>query len=405
MTSKLPFLAATAALAGLAPLSAQDGGTPVTAKGGIDALTIDGQLRFRADQRDPISPVTGMEADSSQSARFRLGIGAQLDANNSAYLQLQETVNMAGDGQGVAAAGSVHQAYGRMNNLFDAVDVQIGRFEMKYGNQRMVSPLDWSNVGRAWDGLRVGHTVENYRFDVFTTQPVAGQGAPAGATNREFHGLYFEYDMEQFRLDLYGFHRRNGVAWADDTFGFLLEGDYDELGWEIEFATQTGDHGAMEAAGQAFAILVDYDLGGGITVGGGLEHASGADGTDDRFVPLFHFGHFYNGHQDIVTWSNLNDLVLKTKFPINESWNLHGDLHLLSKAEDTDAVQFGGGAGGATSAAGNDSDIGTEIDLYLKGKLANNVSVWTGVSSFTAGDAIATGDDQLWAFFQVVFGF
>ncbi len=406
MTKTLPFLAASAALVGLAPLTAQQGDGNVTVQAsGIESLTIGGQLRFRADQRDPITPVTGMEADSSQSARLRLGVDAKLNSNTQVFLQLQGSIMADGDGQGVASAGSVHQAYGKMTNLFEMVDAQIGRFEMKYGNQRMVSPLDWSNTGRAWDGLRLSRTGENYSVDLFTTQPVADQGAPAGATNQEFHGLYFEYDMEQFQLDLYGFHRRRGAMWADDTFGFLLEGDYDELGWEIEFATQTGDHGAMDAAGKALAVGVDYDLGGDITIGVGLEHASGADGNDDRFVPLYHFGHAYNGHQDIVTWSNLNDLVFRSKFPINQDWNLHGDIHLLSKAEDTDAVQFGGGAGGATTAAGTDSDIGTEIDLYLKGKMAKNVSVWTGVSSFTAGDAIATGDDQLWAFFQVVFDF
>ncbi|RMH01269.1 MAG: hypothetical protein D6702_11865 [Planctomycetota bacterium] len=410
MTSRIHFLAATAALAGLAPLTAQEGGgVPVTVNSGIDALTIDGQLRFRADQRDPVSPVTGMESASSQWGRFRLGVGAQIDANNSAYLQLQESINntTARDGQGMATMSSVHQAYGRMNNLFDMADLQVGRFEMSYGRQRMVSPLDWSNTGRAWDGVRVLRQGESYTVDLFATQPVAGQGAPLGTTNNDFAGLYFQYDWDEFALDLYGFHRRlGGVAqWADDTYGFLLEGDYGELAWNIEFATQSGDHGALNAAGQAAALGIDYDLGGGIMIGGGFEYASGRDKKDDRFVPLYHFGHAYNGHQDIVTWSNLQDLVLRSKFPINDDWNLHGDIHLLSRAENKDAVQFGSGAAGAVTAAGTNSDIGTEVDLYLKGSMAENVDIWTGVSSFTAGDAIKNGDDQLWVFFQVVFGF
>jgi hypothetical protein len=405
MTSKLPFLAASAALAGLAPLSAQDGGVPVTATSGIDALTIDGQLRFRADQRDPMTPVANMESVSSQFARLRLGVGAQLDANTSAYLQLQESINSVGDGQGMSTMGTVHQAYGRMNNLFDMMDVQIGRFEMKYGNQRMVSPLDWSNFGRAWDGVRVGHTGQNYSFDAFTTQAVDTQGALLGTTDEGFHGVYFEYDInEQFALDLYGFHRRVVPGWADNTYGFLLEGDYGELDWELEYAMQDGDHFNLSASGTAMALGVNYDLGGGMMVGAGYEYASGADGNDDAFVPLYHFGHAYNGHQDLVTWSNLQDIVVRSKFPVNNDWDLHGDIHLLSKAEDNDAVAFGAGAPGATSVAG-ESEIGTEIDVYLKGQLAENVDVWTGVSSFSAGDAIANGDDQMWVFFQVAFNF
>lgn len=408
MTSKLPFLAATAALAGLSPLSAQQGqggeSVAVTASG-IDSLKIDGQLRYRVDQRDPMTPVKGALSDSTQFARFRIGFGAQLDEQASAYLQLQNTITTIGDGQGMATTASVHQAYGRLDDLYEGINAQIGRFEMSFGNQRMVSPLDWSDAGRAWDGLLVNRAGESYSIDLFTTQPVAGQAAPVGVTNQEFAGVYFEYDFGQFDLDLYGFHRRMGIGFADDTYGFLLEGDYAELGlgWEIEYAMQTGDHGALDAAGTAFALGVDYDL-EGLKVGAGYEFASGADGKDDRFVPLYHFAHAYNGHQDIVTWSNLQDIVLRAAYPVGDDWRLHGDVHFLSRAEDKDAVQFGMGAPGATSNA-KDSDIGTEVDLYLKGEWSENVDIWTGVSQFMAGDAIVGGDDQLWIFFQIGFSF
>jgi hypothetical protein len=41
----------------------------------------------------------------------------------------------------------------------------------------------------------------------------------------------------------------------------------------------------------------------------------------------------------------------------------------------------------------------------VKGNLAKDTNLWAGVSLFQAGDAISTGDDQVWAFMNLSFWF
>jgi len=60
------------------------------------------------------------------------------------------------------------------------MDLQLGRFAMQYGNQRMISDLDWSMVGRAWDGARLSRQGERYSVDLFWTHAVQGMATATG---------------------------------------------------------------------------------------------------------------------------------------------------------------------------------------------------------------------------------
>ena len=89
----------------------------------------------------------------------------------------------------------------------------------------------------------------------------------------------------------------------------------------------------------------------------------------------------------------------RNSFPgLHEGWTFHADLHLLAMAEEGGALPttFGGAA-----VAGED-DLGTEIDLYAKGRLTPWLKVWTGISFWSAGDAVGNADDQTWFFIDLV---
>ena len=394
-------LASSSALAAQAGQAAEEEGAPVLVAPGIESLTIGGQLRFRVESRDPFPPVDGAPSESVQLGRIRVNLDARFDENLSAFVELQESLAS----QGATSTSLLHQAFANLNNLFEgSFDVQVGRFEMVYGNQRMVSPLDWSNLGRAWDGVRLVRRGESYQFDAFATQPAGPPHVTALDSQDDFYGLYLSLFFEWFDADFYAFKRQLMAGFDDYTYGALLEGAVEQLSWSVEGAFQSGDHGALDASGFAVAARADADVGSGFQLGAGYELATGADGNDDAFVPLYNFSHAYQGHQDLVAWSNLQDVVVRSRYAVDDQWNVHGDLHFLSKHEDNDVVRFGPGAAGAASVAGQ-GDIGTEIDLYLKGKMGSQTSVWVGVSRFFAGDAILNGDDQLWYFVQAAFDF
>ena len=370
-------------------IAAQEEGTSITFQApGLESLELGGQIRTRWENRDPATPTVGADSMSRGSARFRLYADAKF-TGGSGRVEFQKTIMS----DGTPAADYLRQGYFILDDQY-GMDVQMGRFAMKYGNQRMISDLDWSMVGRAWDGLRLSRQVDQYGIDIFWTQAVQGMATAAGS-NETFGGAYFTMDTEVVNFDIYALSRRNDVTMFNDlTLGALLDGDLGPATWSLELATQSGDHGTSDAGGTAFALRADMPVGDMWSTGLGYELASGdgnaGDGDDDAFRPLYDFGHAYHGHQDLFVWSNLQDIVWRNQFNgLCEGWNLNADLHMFAMDE----------------AAGED-DLGTEIDLYAKGKVTEWMKLWAGVSFYSAGDALgAGGDDQSWIFFDFVVDF
>ncbi|MAW61655.1 MAG: hypothetical protein CMJ94_12610 [Planctomycetes bacterium] len=382
---KIPQLLALALLAGAAqPAVAQQAEVPATAPE-VDSLKISGTFRLRGEGRSP-------DMSASQRdylARVRLNFDIQVDDFIGAFIEFQNATTA-----GAESDQDLHQAYATLSDLFNLVDMQVGRFEMKYGNQRMVSPLDWSNTGRAWDGARFQHNSTDYTFDFFLTKPVEGQGGSANG-NRNFTGLYYERKLGEIDTDWYLFSRQDGGR-DDYTLGFLLEGEVEGYSWDAELAAQFGDADVgVDAGGLALALRADTKVAGDWKIGVGYEYASGdtntADGSDDGFAPLFDFGHAYHGNQDLLIWNNLSDFVIRTAAPIDDNWNWYGDLHIFYQAEE--------------EVSSGEDYLGLELDLGLKGYVGQNVLFWGGLSQFIAGDTDqrngALNEDETWIFAQV----
>jgi hypothetical protein len=49
---------------------------------------------------------------------------------------------------------------------------RLGRQELQYGNQRLISPLDWGNLRRSFDGIKVSADLSDWRIDAFAVRPV-----------------------------------------------------------------------------------------------------------------------------------------------------------------------------------------------------------------------------------------
>jgi hypothetical protein len=399
-----------AALLCAAPLAAQQ--TVVTTKSGLDKVELGGNLRIRAENRNPSIPVEGADSVSKYSGFARVHLGVDASEDLSAFIEFQKVVN----GHGTSSVDSLRAAWLNWSGLFENTAVKLGRFQMKYGNQRMISDLAWHNTGRAWDGVVFSHKAESYKADLFWTKPVLGAngfafpGITAGATGVAFGGAYIEFQAADMDIDVYALLRREQgigeLGVRDTTFGGILEGKIDDdLSWSIEAAIQQGEHGARDAGGNAIALRLDWNAATDLTLGVGFEQASGdgdpTDGDDDAFKPLFDFAHAYHGTQDLfLTWSNLQDIVLRSTYKLDDNWKLLGDLHFLSLADADGAIPNTS----LTKVAGEDN-LGLEIDVAVKGAIAKNTNLWAGVSVFDPGNAIMSGDNQVWAFMNLSFWF
>ncbi|MGB0952279.1 MAG: alginate export family protein [Planctomycetota bacterium] len=384
------------------PLLAQ-GDNVVTFNSSVDSVELGGSLRFRTETRDPSGPMTGLNSMSHSSGFARVFFAVNASENLDGKVEFQHVI----PGQGLDSESLLRQAWLRWGGVAPGTDLQVGRFQMRYGNQRMVSDLAWSNFGRAWDGARISHAGDGWNADVFWTQPVEMMGIAAGS-EQAFGGAYVEVDpSDNLTFDVYAFMRRDrmmaGTGTNDLTFGGIVEGRAaDNWTFSVEAAAQSGDHGALDAAGTAFALRTDVEVAKGVKLGLGYELASGdgnaTDGDDDSFKPLFDFGHTYHGTQDLFRWSNLQDIVFRSSFDLDGNWVLLGDLHIFSLDDAAGGIAAFTGAPFA-QVAGED-ELGTELDVAVKGVIAGGIKVWAGISYFSAGDAIASNDDQLWAFLQ-----
>ena len=57
-------------------------------------------------------------------------------------------------------------------NLTENLSVRVGRQELLFGNQRLISPLDWANTRRTFQGVRGTYKGEDWSVDGFWTNPV-----------------------------------------------------------------------------------------------------------------------------------------------------------------------------------------------------------------------------------------
>jgi hypothetical protein len=421
-------------------------------------IKFDGQIRFRYEYFDPFA-YTAAGVDQSDDAVFmrtRLGFLFTLHQKVAARFQLQDSRIWGEEGANSATAPvssatasidnvDIHQAYVDLKGLLeswagsDTLSMRIGRQELSYGDQRLVSPLDWSNIARAWDAAKV--TIDpatapgGFKVDLFasiirdTTSSNVG-GGPVGVTEVDqkqgFHGIYASFEdlrpaaswtrtdaggkdlavLGKHQLDLYGFYRdlSDGVFTAEDgstgdvdegTLGTRFTGKALETGegggfdYTGEIAYQLGDFAGDDLSAYGYAVMGGYTF-AGESLGGarfrlGLEYDYGsgdsdpADGDRGTFDPLFPFGHYYQGIQDTFSWKNGQDLAFKLDvYPPKSTRVPHAELqyHFFWLSEERDGWFNAGLAQIRRDPTGASGDyVGMELDVTFKYALVESIVV------------------------------
>lgn len=374
-----------------------------TLQQGDAALKFGAELRFRHETRDPVPPVVGADSVSNSLGRFRFSLDGKLGEEVRAFLQLQSLV----DTDGGDTDENVHQVFAQVNGVAGMADLQVGRFEMLYGDELLISNGDWGRTGNAFDGVRLRHAREGYWADLFFTQPVEGQGVPIGV-DQAFGGVWIGVPVGDLSFEGYGLvrdDRNDGGAMTDDaTIGARARWTpKDGPALKAEAAMQTGDHGPLDAGGMMAMFDAGVPVAGGVVVGVNFLYASGddgaADGEDDAFKPLYHTPHKILGAADLFQLTNVMDASLYGRYQANSEWRFVAAAHWMSLAEEDGALPDL--RGGLPKAAG-EKDLGVEIDLMAWYAVNAFAELHFGVSEVFVGDAIAGGDDQLWVYGQLV---
>ncbi len=319
--------------------------------------------------------------------------------------------------------------------------IRAGRQMLLLGNQRLVSPLPWSNTMRAWDGVNLMYEGHGWKVQGFWTQYVQIQKYDFNEPDNQtkFWGIYATGTpaglglpipenctlLGKAKLDLYylGLQRTdpvtfNGTTGSEDrhTLGGRVWGPLGDTGfdYEVEGAWQFGSLGQQDINAWMLATQVGYTLAdcpAQPRVFVGFDYASGDEKTGgdvETFNQLFPLGHKYLGYADFIGRQNVMDLSFGLDVKPLPKWTVGVHQHFFYRATDTDAVYNAGGGITRASPASAAHYVGNELDLTVKYAACRNFDVLAGYSRFFAGDFInQTGlnDDIDFGYLEFTFRF
>ena len=303
---------------------------------------------------------------------------------------------------------------------------RLGRQELRLGNQRLLSPLDWANTRVIFDGARftLSRPDRNWTLDAFWTVPVQVRQHKFNHTNsdRNWFGLYYKTKLtEKLNIESYLFyldHDDRHVPIDSDryTVGGRLYGNIAKgLSFEVEGAYQWGNKNNLDISAWFLVAEMQYQFKEVKTtpwIMAGYAHASGdddpADHDNDSFNALFPFAHYYLGFIDHVGRSNIVDAYAQLGFwPVEKKLRFKADVHVFWLDDEDDALYSP--AHTVIRAGGVDEkSVGWEIDLTATYLIDRHTTAHVGFSRFFAGsfiDKTGSDDDINWFWTSVKYMF
>ena len=364
----------------------------------LPGLTVGSELRLRTESRrnarfDRTRP--GNDEDYLLS-RFRVGLTWEPSDRVTGRVELQDA-RMLGE-RAISDTRTpnifadrldIHQAYvdiGLPGSAVVPISFRIGRQKLTYGSQRMVSPLEWVNTARVFDGARIGvEAGEGRTLDAFATRlvPVSptafnDHGPTANRMfNSQLHGVYYtdERLLAGGRVEGYWLLRRE--ARLDDavhTVGTRIDAAYGAWALDAEVAGQSGRQGGLPHRAALVHVGGSFtaELPGRPKLGAAYNYGSGdddpTDGVHRTFDQLYPLGHAYYGYIDLFALQNLHntEVTIEMAFPGKVELRV-GVQDFVLAAPGSDAWYNVAGAvvhwatGEAPSA-----HLGNEVDVTLR---------------------------------------
>lgn len=384
-------------------------------EGGSVWISFGGQFRFRAESWSNFGFGSATISDSDVYPLGRALLHADLHIKNRVrfFVQGKSAVsgrrNLAGGTRGLEA-DSID-----LQNFF--VDViapagegtltfRVGRQELLFGKQRLVSPLDWANTRRTFDGFSAALNLNGWKATGFFTHPVPVRkySFNKAATGTDFFGLYTSGKVAKVGLDVYwlGVNRPvnsfNGTSGREErqTVGARVGGKISDgaVSYDLETAFQFGTVGVDDISAYMFASKLGYAFAGvrmAPSIYAGFDYASGdgsAGGNVGTFSQLFPLAHAYNGFIDLLARQNIIDQSSGVTFKPVRKLLVKVDWHNFWRANTSDGIYNAGAGLVRPGAAGVSRDVGRELDLTLKYPLDRHMVIIVGFSHFFAGDFI-----------------
>lgn len=352
-------------------------------------LTVTGSFFSRYELRDnydDIGTSAGRFLESDGVAyRARLGLATTpIDVGKGRAVTLRLAPQASGfwaDSGNTLADGELHVHEAVLELAGASYRVQVGRFEMAYGEHLVIGNVGWHETGRSFDGARVRLTPgdSGMYVDAFVTQLAEGRAlnvSPVGAGDLLFFGAYAGFGpalASALALDGYVL----GRAWTDAelpdeagamsdsalelTVGARVKHRVGAFDYRAETGVQLGDR--LGAGGMASSVVAYH---GEVEAGANLAgdalrlalagfYASGDDpGTarNEAWDQLYPTAHKFLGYADVIGGrSNVAGGIARAGYQATPDVKLAADAHVFFRPERADDAGAYAGAELDTGAA------------------------------------------------------
>ncbi len=291
----------------------------------------------------------------------------------------------------------------------DPAYLRVGRQELLFGSQRLISTLDWANTRRTFQGVRAFRQTEKFDFDMFWVQPVIPNtnrpSSPQDANkfnsvdnNQNFFGAWGTYrpktgqaiDLYYLALDDTNKFAQSGIqkgGFTRHTIGSRYAGNEGNFLFDSESAIQFGSQNGRDVLAGMTTQGIGWNFKETMwnpTVWGYYDYASGGNpirGTAHTFNQLFPFGHQYFGWIDLIGRQNIQDLNFHLYLYPTKWLTMWTQYHNFWLADKRDALYNTAGnvvRFDPTGRAG--SHVGQELDFVFNFHLSKHADVLTGYS-------------------------
>lgn len=222
---------------------------PAFAKVDVDKLTVGGEIRERYEVRTNagfthnsagVSGGARQNNESAASHRVRVSVGYDLTPDVSFFAQLQDARIWGGEACAAAACATgglgtvssanvggtgvdLHQGYIQVKNvLVPGMSLKAGRQEIIFGDHRLFGNFGWSQIGNAFDAVRINHSTQSVDVSLFWARIADTENGAAGSTAGViFPGATTKGTTDQ---DIYGLYvtLKPVKNWTVEPYFFLL---------------------------------------------------------------------------------------------------------------------------------------------------------------------------------------
>jgi hypothetical protein len=310
-------------------------------------------------------------------------------------------------------------------------DAVAGRQVLRFGDERVIGPSDWINVGRTFDVARVDLHHPGYEVAVFGSSVVPGSNTflHRAIPGNNFYGIYgsfkniiphatFEpYVLWRLAPGNFGLPETVGRGHLNEvTIGLHVKGTLPgELDYDTEFDGQKGSLGPSSIGAWAGYVGLGKTFSNVSAVPRVFIEGNYASGTKNptgrdwnTFDQLYPSNHDKYGFTDQVGRRNLVQFRFGVEESVTKKWKFKQAFEGFWLGTSNDNYYASSGAIAVSAHPGASRHIGNELDLIGEYQMNKGLNFGFGYARLFAGQFLKTttqGYDYSYPFAYVEYNF